>query len=111
VPRTVGRYQVDADLSTAPAGSRVEPTLDLYGLGETLYYLLAGRPAFSDTPDIMRLVLEKMRGPARVREAVPAVTGPTAQLIADLTAPLPADRPASAAAVRDELTRIAARLG
>jgi serine/threonine protein kinase len=110
-PASVGRYEVVADMSPPPAQGLVHPTLDLYGLGETLYYLLAGAPAYSDTPDVLALVLEKMRGPARIRTVAPAVTGPTAQLIADLTAPMPADRPPSALAVRDELARIAARLG
>jgi serine/threonine-protein kinase len=111
LPKTVGRYEIVGDMSAPPAGSRIEPSIDLYGLGETLFYVLSGRHAYSGTPVMMKLVLEKMRGPARIRDVVPAITGPTAQLIADLTAPLPADRPSSAAAVRDELARIAARLG
>ena len=110
LPRQVGGYEVLEDLTPRRPPARIEPTLDLYGLGETLFYLLAGRPAYSDTPIVTRLVLEKMRAPARIRDVVPTVTGPTAQLIADLTAPMPDARPPSAVAVRDELARIAARL-
>jgi serine/threonine protein kinase len=88
----------------------IQPAIDLYGLGELLYYLVAGRPAFSDTPYMTALLLEKMRGPADLRAAVATVTAPTAQLVADLTAPYANQRPADAAAVRSELDRIAARL-
>jgi serine/threonine protein kinase len=88
----------------------IQPTVDVYGLGETLFYLLAGRPAFSDTPFVTTLLLEKMRGPADVRAIVPTITAPTARLVADLTAPYTIDRPATAAAVLAELDRIAARL-
>ncbi len=110
-PEKVDRYEIEDELSTQPIAEVIHPSSDLYGLGETLYYLIAGRPAFSATPYVMALVLEKMRGPARLRDAVPDVTAPTAQLVARLTAPRPEDRPASAATVRDELMRIASRLG
>ena len=111
----VPRFAAPESLARPPRGGDAppllaDPTFDLYGLGETLFYLLAGRPAYSGTTNMTALVLEKMRHPARIRDAVPAVTGPTAQLIADLTAPLAADRPRTAAAVRDELDRIAERL-
>ena len=109
-PPTIGRYEVIGPLDQPPAAGVIHPTLDLYGLGETLFYLLAGRPACSDTPVVTKLVLEKMRGPARIRDVAPGVTGPTAELIADLTAPFAEHRPPSAAAVRDELDRIGARL-
>jgi serine/threonine protein kinase len=110
-PRMVDRYEIESGIRREPAPPVLHPAVDLYGLGETLYYLIAGRPAFSDTPDITSLVLEKMRGPARLRDAVPTVTAPTAHLVAELTAPRQADRPANAGVVRDELNRIAGRLG
>jgi serine/threonine protein kinase len=109
-PTTIGRYEVTGTLDSPQVPGLIHPTLDLYGLGETLFYLLAGRPAYSDTPVVTKLVLEKMRGPARIRDLAPTVTGPTAALIAELTAPQPEQRPQSAAAVREELDRIAERL-
>ena len=110
-PSAIGHYELEEELATRPPPAVLHPAVDLYGLGETLYYLIAGRPAFSGTPDVTSLVLEKMRGPARLRDVVPHVTAPTAQLVAELTAPYQADRPENAGVVRDELRRIAGRLG
>jgi serine/threonine protein kinase len=98
------------DAVGATAVRAIQPSVDLYGLGETLYYLIAGKPAFSNTPFMTTLLLEKMRGPADLRAVAPSTTAPTAQLVAELTAPYAQQRPPTAAAVRDELARIATRL-
>jgi serine/threonine protein kinase len=105
-PESLVRPGRGSDEPPAP----IQPAIDLYGLGETLYYLIAGKPAFSSTPYMTTLLLEKMRGPADLRAAAPAVTAPTAQLVAELTAPYAHQRPSNAAAVRAELDRIAGRL-
>ena len=49
---------------SSPSVTGIQPAVDLYGLGEVLFYLIAGRPAFSDTPYLTALLVEKMRGPA-----------------------------------------------
>jgi serine/threonine protein kinase len=84
----------------------IEPSADMYGLGATFYYLLAGRAGYKsvsvDEP------LADVRG--GLRGAVPAVTARFARLINDLLSPEPASRP-SAVGVRAELSTIARQLG
>ncbi|GEM_PF-1924933 len=80
----------------------IEPATDIYGLGEVLYYLLAGKSAHETGAKNVK--------EADVRDVAPHVTAPTARLIKELTHYDPAQRPARAANVKDELTRIAQRL-
>jgi serine/threonine protein kinase len=111
----------------APEAPRKEgfilPSIDIYGLGEILYYVLAGAPAYgepspaadqgSDSWGALRpqeILLAKLEKPRNLRERRPDLTGPTARLASELLNLDPAGRPASAAAVRDELLSIARRL-
>lgn len=87
----------------------VEPAVDLYALGEVLYFLLAGAAAFSRGTRA-EIVAAKWRAGADIRAARPAVTAPTARMVATLTDPDPARRPPTAADARDELAAIASRI-
>ncbi len=80
----------------------IEPSADMYGLGATFYYLLAG-PAGYRNP-------RPGDPPAAVRAAVPALTARFARLIDDLLALDPRARP-TAPAARAELGTIARQLG
>jgi hypothetical protein len=65
--------------------------VDIYGLGQTLYYLLVGKPAHTDFAP-HRLLASKL-APIELGEDAPEVTRPTARLLADLLRPRPEHRP------------------
>jgi serine/threonine protein kinase len=90
------------------AGGPIEPAVDVYGLGELLYFLCAGHSAYTAVA-CDALLAEKARPPVPLHERAPAVTRPTTLLVAEMLDPDPSRRP-TAAAARDELRRIAARL-
>ena len=88
-------------------GTAVDHRTDLYSLGATLYFLLAGAPPHVGSSfEIMRkLLLEKPRSVSdRGVEVPPALE----RLLGRLLEKSPAARPASAVAVADELDAIAA---
>lgn len=84
----------------------IEPSADMYGLGASFYYLLAGAAGYKavtvDEP------LADVRG--ALRAAVPGLTARFARLLAELLDPDPKARP-TAAAARAELGTIARQLG
>jgi len=100
--------QFAAPEAIASEGRTIEAAVDLYGLGEILYYLLVGRIAHDGTT-AAALLVQKL-APAAVRAAAPEVTAPTERLVQSLLAPDPGARPASAAQVAAELERLASRL-
>jgi serine/threonine protein kinase len=93
-----------------PHKGEITEDVDLYGLGETLYFMLAGKGAFEELPTPVAVGFAKTQGIRNMRERLPDVTGPTAALITRLLNPEPRERPKSASEVRDELRRIAERL-
>jgi hypothetical protein len=92
---------------TAPEVLRWEPATaasDLYSLGATLYALLAGGVPFpaADTEQVVGRVQHEAPPPL-MRPDVPAEL---VQLVDELMQKAPAKRPASAADVRDRLSRL-----
>ena len=85
----------------------IEPSVDIYGLGIVMYFLLVGDP--TDVTKAVARAIDQGQGPS-VRGDATFVTAPTATLIQSLMNPDPALRPASAASVRDNLTAIRRRL-
>jgi len=81
--------------------SAVDTRADLYGLGATLYFLLAGHPPFPD-PDLGRkMALKQSADPAPVHALRPDVPAGLSAVVGRLLARKPADRyqtPAEAAA-------------
>jgi hypothetical protein len=90
-----------------PQGS-IDSPADVYGLGEILFYLLAGHGAFEGAASLAELAVAKMDPPA-LRDRAADATQPTARLVAALLHPHPGSRP-NAAEVRDQALRIASRL-
>jgi WD40 repeat protein len=89
----------------------VDRRADVYGLGCTLYHLLAGRVPYPDPP--YQTPLEKIRAHAEapvpsVRAARPEVPEKLAALLGRLLAKDPASRPASADEVAEALRPFAA---
>lgn len=98
-PEQIGRAQ------TADARA------DVYGLGATLYFLLAGAPPFGGSAwpswlDKLRAHQEEPVPPLRDRR--PEVPPALAELVEAMLAKLPADRPASMAEVAEALRPLAA---
>jgi serine/threonine protein kinase len=88
-------------------GEPSTPSSDLYGLGATLYELLAGRPPFIG--DSVPIVLERHLNvaPQPLSAQVPEIPAELDALVLRLLAKTPDERPGSAAAVRDAV--VAAR--
>src|SRR5262245_39305702 len=91
-------------------GADVDGRADLFSLGAVLYRMLTGRPAFAGptlTAVLKAVASHDPPPPAAVNPAVPpALSG----LVMRLLSKDPAGRPASAAAVAEELARIGAGL-
>jgi serine/threonine protein kinase len=87
-------------------GGEIDPRADLFGLGCTLYRMCTGRLPFPG-PDVLAslasLALDQPPAPHQIN---PDVTAGMSRLIMQLLAKKPADRPASAAEVVWNLSRI-----
>ncbi|SBT49819.1 serine/threonine protein kinase [Micromonospora auratinigra] len=86
-------------------GRPVDPRTDLYGLGCTLYAMLAGRPPFAGDP-LTVLHQHVNEPPPPLREHRTDVPAELDALVSELLAKDPADRPDNAAAVRDRLAAL-----
>lgn len=89
-------------------GTRVQSSADLYGLGATLFYLLAGRPPHASGHN--RTLLGQLKAlscedPPRLADVRLDVPEELSDLVARLLARNPADRPETAAEVADGLAR------
>jgi len=80
----------------------IEPEVDMYGLGASFYYLLAGRESYFKARKSLEL--------PDIRVFQSSITAPTAQLIAELTRSDPQRRP-KAAEVKARVALVASRLG
>ncbi|MFE9689855.1 protein kinase [Micromonospora sp. NPDC005806] len=88
----------------------VDHRTDLYGLGCTLYAMLAGRPPFVGE-QLSVLHQHVNEPPPPLRERRPDVPAELAALAVELLAKDPADRPTGAAEVRDRLAALLPRAG
>lgn len=77
----------------ATNGHAVDIRADVYGLGATFYYLLAGRPLFPEGSVAQRLMMHQVKRPEPIRKHRPDVPVAVARLIARMLAKDPADRP------------------
>jgi len=85
--------------------SAVDCRADLYALGGTLYYLLAGHPPFPDGAALTKLMAKQLREPPRLERLRPDLPAGLAGVVRKLLARRPADRyatPALAAAALAE---------
>ncbi len=89
---------------------RIYPSVDVYGLGEVLFYLLTGQSAFGRIGMSAQLIYKKLQSPPDVRNVSPTVTALTATLLAWFMNPDPEARPKNAMVARDELVRIINKL-
>lgn len=85
------------------AGTSADPRTDLYAIGCVLYAALTGAPPFPGDNPMGVLYHHLNSPPPPLRERRPDVPPALEQLIAELLAKNPADRPADAAQVRARL--------
>ncbi len=92
------------------AAEAITPATDLYSLGVTAFHCLTGRPPFvGDNPYVVMLQHVHERVPAFADFGV-SVPGPVEALVRRLMAKEPAERPESAAALRDEVVALSRAL-
>jgi Protein kinase domain/WD domain, G-beta repeat len=72
---------------------------DVYGLGCTLYFLLAGRAPFAGRSGVEKLMAHRLEEPATLAGLRPDLPAGLAAVVAKMMAKDPADRPASMAEV------------
>ena len=86
---------------------KIDGRSDVYGLGATLYELLAGRPLFTatDWPELVRAILDQR--PKPLHEIAPAVSQELSRIVMKSLEKQPGDRYANAAAMRDDLMAFA----
>jgi serine/threonine protein kinase len=107
-PETVKDAPADARTGQATmlAPGKIAAAADVYGLGEVLWFLLAGASPWKAKG--AELVAAKGKAPD-VRERAPKTTAPTGALVARLMSADPKKRP-EAAEAQTELKRLLARL-
>lgn len=81
----------------------VDPRADLYSLGCTFYFLLAGRVPFAAPSAIEKILAHHTDVPTPVQALRPQVPNAVAELVARLMAKRPEDRPQTAAEVAARL--------
>jgi hypothetical protein len=83
--------------------ARVDGRTDVYGLGATLYELLARRPLFDarEWPELVRAILEERPKP------LPGIPAELSRIVMKALEKQPEDRYADAAAMRDDLLAFA----
>jgi predicted Ser/Thr protein kinase len=87
--------------------AKLDGRTDVYGLGATLYELLADRPLFVATewPELVRAILEER--PKPLHEVAPDVSPDLSRIVMTAIEKRPDDRYANAAAMRDDLIAFA----
>ncbi len=81
----------------------VDIRADVYSLGATFYFLLAGKPPFGDGTVAQKLVWHQMRAPTPVRDARPETPEGLAAIVAKMMAKAPAERYQTPAEVYEAL--------
>jgi eukaryotic-like serine/threonine-protein kinase len=91
----------------AKNSSTVDHRADLYSLGCTLYFLLAGRPPFPDGNPIEKIIKHQLEAPLPLQALRPEVPTSVAEVVARLMAKSPADRFPTALAAAEALAPLA----
>ena len=92
-------------------GAEVDARADLYSLGVTLYLAIAGRRPFEGKSSMQVLYQQVNQPPPPLHRLIPDLPEPVESLVLRLLAKRPADRPASARALIEELVRLVGDAG
>ncbi len=82
---------------------------DIYGMGATFYFLLAGQPPFPEPTVAEKLVAHQTKNPRPIRELQPTVPSGVAKIVEKMMAKAPGDRyqtPAEIAAALEAWTEV-----
>lgn len=85
------------------APERVGPSSDLYALGAVAYWLLTGKPVFTGTSVVELCAAHLLEAPIPLREKGCVLPAELERIVLSCLGKDPADRPASAAALSEEL--------
>jgi serine/threonine protein kinase len=99
---TMGTYEYMAPEQAVDAAS-VDAPADIYSIGCTLYFLLAGKLPFDYDSDAQLLLAHQTEVPRQLVEIRPDVPLAVSELVARMLAKKPADRPRSAAEASEAL--------
>lgn len=83
----------------AVSSSTVDIRADIYGLGATFYFLLAGKPMFPEGRTAQKLMWQQLREPEPIQQLVPDVPDEIADLIHRMLAKNMSERPQTPAEV------------
>ena len=92
----------------AKNSSTVDRRADLYSLGCTLYFLLAGRPPFPNGTPIEKIIKHQIEAPLPLQALRPEIPTSVAEAVARLMAKSPADRFPTALAAAEALEPLGA---
>ncbi|MBL8799369.1 MAG: serine/threonine protein kinase, partial [Planctomycetia bacterium] len=87
---------------------KVDIRADLYSLGCTFYYLLTGRPPFTEGSAIEKLLMHQLDEPPRLEEVRPEVPRDVAAIVHKLMAKAPKDRFQTPVELANTLSALAA---
>ena len=99
---TMGTYEYAAPEQALDA-ARADIRADIYSLGCTLYYLIAGVLPFAHNSDVQLLMAHQNETPRSLREVCPETPRELSDLVARMLAKKPADRPQTPADVAKAL--------
>lgn len=85
--------------------SAVDRRSDLYSLGCTLYFALAGRPPFEGGDLVNKIYKQRYEEPAPLDRVVPGFPVPLAAVVRKLMSKRPEERPQNARALKSDLAR------
>ncbi|MGE3809701.1 MAG: WD40 repeat domain-containing serine/threonine protein kinase, partial [Gemmataceae bacterium] len=91
--------------------SKVDIRADLYSLGCTLYYLLAGRPPFPEGSVVEKLLMHQLDEPAPVEEYCPGIPDAVVAIVRRLMAKRADDRFQTPKEVADALSALGSKSG
>lgn len=93
------------------SGTPISASSDIYAMGCVAFEMITGQLVFSGETPMAIAVQHVTAQPPRVRDVAPEVPAVIDELVARMLSKDPAERPSSAAEIREELAQILVQLG